>query len=88
MRGNVSDELQVVEDARGFYIMTASTAIQSARETAIKSGVVMGRFTAALVDGIESGAADQGYKGKVLLSDLRQHLGRTVTGQTPQVFRS
>ena len=87
LRGDVGSELRVVDDARGFYIMTASTAIQTARETALlPGGVVMGRFTAALVEGIESGAADQGRKGKIFLSDLRHYLRQMVIGSTPQFF--
>ena len=46
----------------------------------------MGRFTAALVDGIESGAADHERKGKILLSDLRTYLGRVKIGSTPQFY--
>ena len=85
--GNVSDELHIVEDVRGFYIMTASTEIQVARETARGSdGLVMGRFTAALVECIESGAADLEHKGKILLSDLRRYLDHEITGQTPRFF--
>jgi HEAT repeat protein len=87
LRGDVGSELHVVDDAHGFYIMTASTAIQAARETApLRSGAVMGRFTAALVEGIESGAADQGRKGKIFLSDLRHYLRQMVIGSTPQFF--
>jgi uncharacterized caspase-like protein len=87
LRGDVGSELHVVDDARGFYIMTASTSIQAARETALlANGLVMGRFTAALVKGIQSGAADQGCKGKILLSDLRHYLGQVVTDLTPQFF--
>src|SRR3954469_15687848 len=87
LRGDVPSELHIVEEARGFYILTASTAIQAARETASGSGgVVMGHFTAALVDGIETGAADQGRKGRILVSDLRHHLEWAVTSSTPQFF--
>ncbi|HJS85262.1 MAG TPA: hypothetical protein VJ779_07355, partial [Acetobacteraceae bacterium] len=87
LKGDVDSELHIVENARGFYIMTASSNLQAARETEVVSGgAVMGRFTAALVNGIESGAADAGRKGKILLSDLRRHLGKVVTGQTPQFF--
>jgi hypothetical protein len=87
VRGDVVSELRVVENARGFYIMTASSEMQAAREEEpATGGAVMGRFTAALVNGIESGAADQEYKGKVLLSDLRRYLERVVTGQTPKFF--
>jgi uncharacterized caspase-like protein len=87
LRSDVGSELHVVDNARGFYIMTASTGIQTARETAsFPGGVVMGRFTAALVNGIESGAADRERKGRILLSDLRDYLGQVVTGSTPQFF--
>ena len=67
--------------------MTASTAVQAARETAqLLNGVVMGSFTAALVKAIETGAADLGRTGRILLSDLRHYLARTVIGSTPQFF--
>ena len=86
-RGDVGSELHIVNDAHGFYILTASTSMQSARETALLSnGVVMGRFTAALVTGIESGAADQGHKGKILFYDLRDYLGHVVTGSNSAVL--
>ena len=87
LRADVGSELQVVQEARGFYIITASTGMQAAREMApMPGGVVMGRFTAALVNGIESGDADRGRKGKIMLSDLRHYLGQVATGSTPQFF--
>jgi hypothetical protein len=87
LRGDVESELRVVEDARGFYIITASSVMQTAREEEPSAGgAVMGRFTAALISGIKSGAADRERKGKVLLSDLRRHLERVVKGQTPRFF--
>jgi hypothetical protein len=87
LRGDMGSELHVVADAGGFYMLTAGTGVQAARETARLPGdVVMGRFTAALVNGIASGAADQGRRGKILLSDLRHYLRQVVTGSTPQFF--
>jgi HEAT repeat protein len=87
LRGDVGSELEIVDDAHGFYIVTASTGMQAARETAVSpNGVVMGRFTAALVNGIQSGAADRERKGKILLSDLRRYLGQVDTGSTPLFF--
>jgi uncharacterized caspase-like protein len=87
LRGDVASALHVIEDGRGLYIMTASTGIQAARETEpLPNGVVMGRFTAALVDGIKTGAADQRRRGEILLSDLHYYLRQTVTGSTPQFF--
>lgn len=86
-RSSVSDELQNVVSAGGFSIITASTSVQVARETkSLADGRVMGRFTAALVGGIENGAADTSGNGEILLSDLRRYLARTITGQTPQFF--
>jgi tetratricopeptide (TPR) repeat protein len=87
LRGDVESELRVVENASGFYIMTASSEMQAAREEQpAAGGAVMGRFTAALVSGVETGAADRERKGKVLLSDLRRHLEQAVVGQTPKFF--
>jgi HEAT repeat protein len=87
VRGDVVTALHVVEDARGFYIITASSNTQTARETARPAdGLVMGHFTAALVTGIETGAADQGRKGRILLSDLRHYLTQVITGSTPHFF--
>ena len=89
LRGDVGSELHIVDKAHGFYIMTASTGIQAARETETAvDGAVMGSFTASLVKGIESGAADRGRSGKILLSDLRHYLGQVSTGSTPQFFAS
>jgi hypothetical protein len=86
-RGDVSSELQVIDNAQGFYILTATTSTRSAREIELVSGgAVMGRFTAALVKGIESGAADLSCNGTILLSDLRHYLEQVLTGQTPQFF--
>ncbi len=87
LRGDIGSEMRVIEDARGFYILTASTDQQTAKETEPNSDApVMGQFTAALAQGIESGAADLGRKGQILLSDLRKYLDRAVAGQTPQFF--
>ena len=87
LRGGISSEMQIIEDARGFFILTASTEHQAAREMKPgPDGKVMGRFTAAFVEGIETGAADADGKGYVLLSDLREHVERAVVGQTPRFF--
>jgi TPR repeat protein len=85
--GDLDSQLHVIENARGFYILTATSDMQTAKETELVfADVVMGRFTAALVDGIESGDADPGRKGQILLSDLRRYLEKVVKGQTPQFF--
>src|SRR5205823_4566357 len=77
----------VSNDAQGFFIITATNSTKPARETELApGGAVMGRFTAALVNGIETGAADSEYRGEVRFSDLRRYLGHAVTGQTPQFY--
>jgi hypothetical protein len=86
LRGDVSSALHVVNEARGSYTITATTSMQSTRETVARPGVVMGRFTAELVYGIETGAADHERKGKILLSDLRTYLGQVKIGSTPQFY--
>jgi hypothetical protein len=87
LRGDVRSALQQVGEARGFHIVTATTSMQAAREAASEpGGKVLGKFTAALAYGIESGAADHVSKGKIYLSDLRRYLGRVAIGSTPQFF--
>jgi HEAT repeat protein len=88
LRGDVGSALRVAADASGFFMMTACTGIQSTRETAARSpdSVVMGLFTDALVNGIESGAADQQRTGEIRLYELRDYLQRVITGSTPQFF--
>ena len=86
-RDDFDQEFRNIGDASGFYIITASTALQRAREVARnKNGLVMGRFTAQVVEGIESGAADLNRTGRIFLADIRQYLIRNMTGQTPQFF--
>lgn len=87
LRGDLTGALRIVENARGFYVITASDSMQVARETASgPENAVMGRFTAELVAGIATGAADQSGTGRITLSDLRRYLGQSVSGQTPKFF--
>ena len=87
LRAGVEGQLQAVQNAAGFFILTASTAIQTASETETEhDGKVMGRFTAAIVDGIQSSGADLGRTGEIRLSDLKAYVERTLRGQTPQFF--
>jgi hypothetical protein len=91
LRGTIDevlkDELKRVQDAAGFFILTASTGTQAARESeATQNRRIMGRFTAAICEGIESGIADQGKRGRISLIDIKNHVERTLRGQTPQFF--
>jgi chaperonin GroEL len=87
LKGNVEGQLRAVQNAAGFFILTASTSIQTASENeADLHGKVMGRFTAAIVEGIQSGRADAHQTGEIRLSHLKTHVERTLRGQTPQFF--
>jgi hypothetical protein len=81
----VKDQLRTLQNARGLYIVTASSAIQTAREVkATEGGTVMGQFTAALVDGIRTGAADQDRDGLIMLRELVSHVQANLKHQSPQ----
>ena len=84
-RGDVESQLRSLQDASGFYILTASSEIQTAGESEEeRDGVVMGRFTAAIVDGLETGSADRDRDGEISLYDLVRHVKTVVKHQTPQ----
>jgi uncharacterized caspase-like protein len=84
-RGDVESQLRSLQDASGFYILTASSEIQTAGESEEeRDGVVMGRFTAAIVDGLETGSADRDRDGQISLYDLVRHVKTVVKHQTPQ----
>lgn len=86
-RGGVADQLALMQEAQGLHVLTASTGTQTARELdSGDGGVVMGRFTRAIVDGVRSGDADYDRDGKVSLGNLREHLKKTMRGQTPQYW--
>jgi hypothetical protein len=87
LRGALDGQLRAVQRAAGFYILTSSTSIQTSAEgEEERDGKMMGRFTGAIVEGIESGNADRVLRGHILLSDLKDYVERTVRGQTPQYF--
>src|SRR4029453_235443 len=84
-RGDVESQLRSLQDASGFHILRASSEIQTAGESEEeRDGVVMGRFTAAIVDGLETGSADRDRDGQISLYDLVRHVKTVVKHQTPQ----
>jgi tetratricopeptide (TPR) repeat protein len=85
-KGDVNSELHVVEQARGVFILTASSGTQVAKEIETGEGKIMGQFTAALVSGIKGGTADRSRGGTVVLEDLVDHVRRVLTGQRPEFF--
>ncbi|WDF70958.1 hypothetical protein [Novosphingobium sp. KACC 22771] len=77
------------EASSGNAVITASTAIQQAGESAI-AGIVQSLFTRHLIEGIESGQADTDRDGRITLNELfdyiRGRLRKEAPNQTPQPF--
>jgi chaperonin GroEL len=87
VKGDVDSQLQLVKSASGFFILTASTSIQTALESEVaKDGKVMSRFTEAIVEGIRSGKADQLGTGEIHLRHIKEYVEKHVRGHTPQFF--
>jgi caspase domain-containing protein len=85
-RGDVDSQIAFLGQTRGLYSLSASTAVQAAREAEVgPDGAVHGRFTAAIVSGIETGEADHDGDGYVSIVDLNAHLQHVLRGQTPQL---
>ena len=84
-RGNVASQIALMGDTSGLYVLTASARSQTAKEAETESdGLTMGRLTAAMVQGIETGEADCNKDGLVSINDLNSYLRMTVRGQTPE----
>jgi serine/threonine-protein kinase len=67
LRGNVDEQLQHVSGGRGIYIMTASTAVQMAKEQETDR---YGIFTKHIIGGIAGGGADRDGDGEVTVDEL------------------
>jgi len=86
-RGSVQDQIQMMQEAKGLHVLTATTSHQTAREEEATDGSpVMGKFTRAIVDGITTGTADRNRDGVVSINDLRTYLPDALKGQKPQYF--
>ena len=84
-RGDLESQLISLEDTSGFYILSASSDIQTASELEV-DGIVLGRFTASLLEGINTGAADHDEDGRILLHDIFRYIRKNVKHQTPRLF--
>lgn len=69
-KSGVDDQLQLVSQTRGVYILTASTAIQTAKE---KEGDQYSLFTKHILHGIKQGEADYDNDGLVSIDDLYEY---------------
>lgn len=77
-KGGIDDQMQVAQGGRGFYLMTASTAIQVAEE---KEGEQHSVFTKHLLQGIKSGEADEDGDGWVGVEELYRYVHRAVRNE-------
>jgi TonB family protein len=79
--------LSKLADTQGLHLLTATTSTQPATELFHAEGEsAMGKFTYAIVRGIETGAADHNGDREITISDLCRHIELTVRGQTPQYW--
>jgi hypothetical protein len=81
LRSSVDDQLLLTSKARGTYIMTASTAIQVAKE---KEADQLGLFTKHLVQGIRSGDADLDHNGQISMDELYRYVHDRVLAESAQ----
>jgi len=81
LKGGVDDHLKQTFHGRGIYILTASTATQTARE---KEGDDYSLFTKHIIQGIRQGEADHDDDGLISLDDLYEYVKTRVPKEAPQ----
>src|SRR5262245_7036787 len=81
LKGGVDDQLKQTFHGRGIYILTASTATQSARE---KEGDDYSLFTKHILQGVRQGEADHDDDGLISLDDLYEYVKTRVPKEAPQ----
>ncbi|MCI5146596.1 MAG: formylglycine-generating enzyme family protein, partial [Candidatus Electrothrix sp. AR3] len=77
----LDEQLQLMSNGEGTFIMTASSAIQTALE---KEGDANGLFTKHLVAGIRSGEADKNEDGLVDMHELYEYVHAKVQEEGAQ----
>src|SRR5262245_43725477 len=77
-RGDVDDKFKELARGNGVYIMTASTASQTAQE---REGDDYGLLTKHIISGIRQGAADANDDGLVSMDDLYQYVYAKVKSE-------
>jgi formylglycine-generating enzyme required for sulfatase activity len=81
LKSGVDDHLKQTFHGRGIYILTASTATQTARE---KEGDEYSLFTKHILQGIREGEADHNDDGMISLDDLYEYVKTRVPREAPQ----
>jgi uncharacterized caspase-like protein len=79
-KGTVDDQLQQLNNARGTYLVTASTELQVAHENA-EEGLSL--FTKHLIAGLETGEADKDGDGWVSMNELYDYVHAKVIAEKP-----
>jgi uncharacterized caspase-like protein len=79
-KGIVDDQLQQLNNARGTYLVTASTELQVAHENA-EEGLSL--FTKHLIAGLETGEADKDGDGWVSMNELYDYVHAKVIAEKP-----
>ena len=81
-KSTIEDQLKAqASQARGTYMMTASTGIQTALE---KEGDRYSVFTKHLIAGIETGDADTNHNGEITVDELYDYLHPRVRAESHQ----
>lgn len=80
-KGTLDEQLDHMSGGRGTFIMTASTALQLAKEN---EGDRNGIFTKHLIEGIRSGAADRDGDGVITMDELYRYVHQRVTAESHQ----
>ncbi len=81
VRGDVEEQLKLMSRGSGLYILTASTAFQTAQE---REDDQNGLLTKHLLDGIREGKADADDDGLISIEDLYQYVRRQVAVEGAQ----
>ena len=81
LKSGVDDHLKQTFHGRGIYILTASTATQTARE---KEGDQYSLFTKHILQGVHQGEADHDDDGLISLDDLYEYVKTRVPKEAPQ----
>jgi len=80
-RGDVDEQLRQVSLGRGTYVITASTALQEAKEMETDQ---FGLLTKYIIRGIQTGEADRDQDGNVSMDELYRYVHDRVLEEGPQ----
>jgi len=80
-KGNVDDQLQLVSEGRGTYLMTGATGVQTALE---KEGDHYSVFTKHIIEGIKSGEADLNGDTLITMDELYSYVHDRVLEESHQ----